>query len=78
MTIYKPIRPLAEQAAEVAIKLARKEKITSAEKFKNDDIQVDAIQLEPKIVEISNYEQTVIKDGHITLNEDPKTLKSKK
>jgi D-xylose transport system substrate-binding protein len=70
MTIYKPIPPLAERAAEIAIKLARKEAIQGSSKFKFGDVEVDAIQLDPMIVEISNYKQTVIKDGHVTLREN--------
>lgn len=67
MTMYKPIRKLAEQAAEIAMKLARKEAVTGSSKFRSGDIEVSSILLDPMIVEISNYEQTVIKDGHITL-----------
>jgi D-xylose transport system substrate-binding protein len=67
MTVYKPIRPLAEQAAEIALKLARKETITGASKFRSGGVEVNAILLDPVIVEISNYQQTVIKDGHISL-----------
>jgi D-xylose transport system substrate-binding protein len=69
MTIYKPIKPLAEQAAEIAIKLARKEEVHGSTKFRHGDVEVEAILLDPMIVEISNYEQTVIKDGHISLTE---------
>jgi D-xylose transport system substrate-binding protein len=75
MTVYKPIRRLAEMAGEIAIKLARKEPVEGASKFKNGDVEVNAILLDPMIVEISNYEQTVIKDGHISLTTDKKEVK---
>jgi D-xylose transport system substrate-binding protein len=75
MTIYKPIRPLAEQAAEIAMKLARKEEVHGATKFKNGNIEVEAILLDPMIVEISNYQQTVVKDGHISLEEKKEAKK---
>jgi D-xylose transport system substrate-binding protein len=69
MTIYKPIKPLAEQAAEIAMKLARKEKVHGSVKFKHGDVEVESILLDPMIVEVSNYENTVIKDGHISMTE---------
>jgi D-xylose transport system substrate-binding protein len=68
MTIYKPIRPLAEQAAEAAIKLAKGEKITSTT-FKNGEDAVNAILLEPIAVDKNNYKETVVKDGHVNLSE---------
>ena len=75
MTIYKPIRPLAEQAAEIAMKLARKETVHGSSKFKSGDIEVEAILLDPVVVEKSNYQQTVIKDGHIKLTEENEAKK---
>jgi D-xylose transport system substrate-binding protein len=68
MTVYKPIRPLAYKAAEIAMKLARKEPLDIKTKFKSNGVEVNAVLLDPIIVERSNYEQTVIKDGHINLN----------
>jgi D-xylose transport system substrate-binding protein len=67
MTVYKPIRPLASKAAEVAMQLAKKQPIKSSGKFKVDDLEVNAIQLIPIVVDISNYNETVIKDGHVSL-----------
>jgi D-xylose transport system substrate-binding protein len=69
MTIYKPIRPLAYQAAECALKLAKGEKITNTMKIKNGDVEVDAIQLDPIVVDKSNYKETVVKDGHVSISE---------
>lgn len=67
MTIYKPIRPLANKAAEVAMQLALKKPIQGVMKVKVDDVEVDAIQLTPIVVDKSNYNETVIKDGHVNL-----------
>lgn len=69
MTIYKPIKPLAYQAAECALKLARGEKILNTVKVKNGDVEVDAIQLDPIVVDKSNYKDTVVKDGHVNISE---------
>jgi len=68
MTVYKPIKPLAFQAAELAMKLARKEPIQSF-KMKNGDLEINAILLEPIAVDKSNYKETIIKDGHLSMSE---------
>ena len=66
MTVYKPIIPLASQAVEAAIKLARKEPLTTTP-FKNDRLggkEVPAILLEVTVVDKENLMDTVIKDGY--------------
>jgi len=68
MTIYKPIKPLAQQAAEAAVKLAKKEKVVSV-KTKIGDFETKAILLEPVAVDRNNYRETVVKDGHVNLSE---------
>jgi len=68
MTVYKPIKPLAYQAAEIALKLAKKQPVPSATKFTTGGIEFNALQLEPVVVDINNYKETVIKDGHIKLD----------
>ena len=65
MTVYKPLKLLAYKAAEIAIKLARKEKITDV----NSKVQVDgkdipAILLDPVAVDKDNLKTTLIADGH--------------
>lgn len=64
MTIYKPIKPLAEAAIDAAIKLVKKEKLDS-EGFKADgmETEIQAILLEVVVVDKSNLMETVIKDG---------------
>lgn len=68
MTIYKPIKPLAHHAAETAMKLAKGETLNST-KMRNGDFEVNAILLEPIVVDKSNYNETVVKDGHVNLSE---------
>lgn len=66
MTIYKPIIPLATTAVEAAIKLAKKEPLTEAKPFMNDQLkkEIPAILLEVQTVDKDNLMTTVIKDGY--------------
>jgi len=64
MTVYKPIRLLAEKAAEVAIRMARKEALTEAGRTTNNGKKdVPSILLEPIAVDKANLDATVIADG---------------
>lgn len=65
MTIYKAIIPLASGAVDAAIKLAKKEPLTTTP-FRNDSINKDvpAILLEVVTVDKDNLMTTVIKDGY--------------
>ena len=67
MTVYKPIIPLARQAVDAAIKLAKKEPLTTTP-FMNDVIkkEIPAILLEVTVVDKNNLMDTVIKDGYAT------------
>ncbi len=69
MTIYKPIIPLANAAVEAAIKLAKKEPLTNANPFMNDNEnvkkEIPAILLEVQVVDKENLMTTVIKDGFV-------------
>ncbi len=69
MTTYKPIRPVAQLAAEVAIKLSKGQKIDGTSKLKYENIEVNAILLHPIVVDKTNYRDTVVKDGHVSLSE---------
>ena len=64
MTVYKPIAPLARRAAEVAVALARGEKIETTETVDNGRKQVPSILLEPIIVDKTNVVETVVRDGY--------------
>lgn len=70
MTIYKPIKTLAYLAADYAMMLARGEKIPNTIKFRNGDVVVDAILLKPLVVDKTNYKETVLKDGHVTISQE--------
>jgi len=69
MTIYKSIKPVAQLAAQVAMKLAKGEPITGTTKLKNGNGYVDAILLDPVVVDKGNFTETVVKDGHVNLSE---------
>jgi D-xylose transport system substrate-binding protein len=64
MTIYKPIKPLADSAVDSAIKLAHGETISAADKVNNGKIDVPSILQEPQAVDKGNLMTTVIKDGY--------------
>ena len=68
MTIYKPIKPLAYQAAEIAMKLAKGENVQGT-KIRYGDYEVKAILLEQIIVDKNNYRETIVKDGHLSYQE---------
>jgi D-xylose transport system substrate-binding protein len=66
MTVYKPIIPLANAAVDAAVKLAKREALTEAKPFRNDNIgkEIPAILLEIVAVDKDNLMSTVIKDGY--------------
>ncbi|MDH3251237.1 MAG: D-xylose ABC transporter substrate-binding protein [Ignavibacteria bacterium] len=64
MTVYKPVRKLAEKAAEVAITMiSGKHAPETNRTVNNGKIDVPSILLEPITVDKSNMVQTVIADG---------------
>lgn len=63
MTVYKPIKQLAERAAEAAVKLARGERVETNGVVNNGKKDVPSILLEPIVVDKENVVQTVVKDG---------------
>ena len=65
MTIFKPIKPLADGAVDAAIKLARRQPVNAPDKINNGKKDVPAILLEPIAVDKSNIDVT-IKDGYHT------------
>jgi D-xylose transport system substrate-binding protein len=74
MTVYKPIRSLAFKAAELSMQLAVEQPIHGSTKVTVGKIAVPAILMEPYVVDINNYKETVVKDGHISLSEVVKNL----
>jgi D-xylose transport system substrate-binding protein len=69
MTIYKPIKPLAHLAADLAIKLGKGQAVQGKTKFQSGSITINAILLEPVVVDKTNYNETVVKDGHVSQSE---------
>lgn len=69
MTVYKPIKPLADIAVEAAVKLARGEKVESKDTINNGKKDVPAILLEPIAVDKNNMVETVIKDNYQKLED---------
>jgi D-xylose transport system substrate-binding protein len=64
MTIYKPLRALAERAAEAAVKLARREPLPEASKtVPNGRKDVPAILVETIAVDRDNLASTVVAEG---------------
>ncbi len=70
MTVYKPIARLAQKAAEVALRLARKQ--PAGEKTRplaNGKKDVPSILLDPVVVDKDNLVSTVIADGYHKMEE---------
>jgi len=63
MTVYKPVKNLATQAAEVAVKLAKRTPIVAKAEVDNGKIQVPSILLDIVSVTKENMRDTVVKDG---------------
>lgn len=65
MTIYKPIKLLADKAAELAIKLAKKEAIGEATRpVNNGKKDVPSVLLAPVVVDKDNLVSTIVADGY--------------
>jgi D-xylose transport system substrate-binding protein len=65
MSVYKSIRKIATEAAELSMKIAKKEKVATTDKVNNGMKNVPSILFEPVVVDKNNLKETVIKDGHI-------------
>jgi len=63
MTIFKPLKILADQAVEVAIQLSRGEKPQATSTMNNNRIEVPSILFDPIVVDKTNIIETVIKEG---------------
>ena len=64
MTVYKPVHLLARRAAEAAVALGRGEQVQTTAAVNNGRIDVPSILLEPIVVDKTNLDDTVIKDGY--------------
>jgi len=63
MTIYKPVKRLAATAAELAVKLARRQVVVARQTVDNGKLQVPSVLNEVITVTRENMLQTVVKDG---------------
>ena len=64
MTIYKPIKPLADSAVDSALKLAYGQPLDAKDKVNNGKLDVPSILQEPQAVDKDNLDATIIKDGY--------------
>jgi D-xylose transport system substrate-binding protein len=72
MTVYKPIKPLADTAAEIAVKIAKGEEVPASltpDKEDNGNKQVPTKTLDITTVTKENVNDTVIKDGYWTADQ---------
>lgn len=69
MTVYKPIKPLAYRAAETAIEMARGISVRGTSTTEVGGKLIETILLNPKVVDLRNYKETVIADGQASLSE---------
>jgi D-xylose transport system substrate-binding protein len=69
MTIYKPIKPLADSAVDNALKLARGEQLSAPDRISNGKIDVPSILHTPTAVDKNNLAETVIRDGYHKLED---------
>jgi D-xylose transport system substrate-binding protein len=66
MTIYKPLKTEAEQAAILAVKCAKNESVEKTGKTSyNGAIEVPSLLIEPICVTASNMKSTIIADGFL-------------
>ncbi len=63
MTVYKPIKNLATRAAEVAVKMARRQVIVAKDETDNGKLAVPSVLLDIVAVTKDNMRDTVVKDG---------------
>jgi D-xylose transport system substrate-binding protein len=72
MTVYKPVKPLADAAAEIAVALAQGKQAPAGltnTKVNNGQVDVPTVALDTVAVTKDNVKDTVIKDGVYKLDE---------
>lgn len=69
MTVYKSIKSLTEQAAEIAVKMAGGEDIYTSVTINNGKKDVPTVLLTPVAVDLENIDETIIKDKYHTAEE---------
>jgi D-xylose transport system substrate-binding protein len=78
MTLYKPIVPQAQAAAEAAVSLAKGEPVKTNGEAKDGTLSVPAIYFQPVVVTKDNVKETVIKDGFQKVKEIKEGLPKEK
>ena len=63
MTIYKPLRTLAQGAAELAVRMARRQVVVAKQTVNNGTIDVPAVLFDVVTVTRENIVDTVVRDG---------------
>lgn len=63
MTVYKPIQMLTQEAAKLAVQLARDEEVNVLQRVNNGKIEVPSVLLPPIAVNQTNINETIIEDG---------------
>lgn len=63
MTIYKPLAKLAGQAAELAVRLARRQPVVAKDERDNGKVRVPSVLIEVATVTRENMLATVVQDG---------------
>ncbi len=63
MTIYKPLKQLAERAAEVSVDVAKLKPVVTNTTYDNGQVQVPTVQVDIIAVHKDNMRDTVVKDG---------------
>ncbi|MDZ5473641.1 D-xylose ABC transporter substrate-binding protein [Bacillus sp. 31A1R] len=63
LTIYKPIRTLAYEAATAAVQMAKGEVIVTDRKINNGKLDIPSLLLPPIAVDKNNMDETIIADG---------------
>jgi D-xylose transport system substrate-binding protein len=69
MTVYKPLRHLADSAMELAVQLSTKRVIVAKQSVDNGKVQVPAVLLDVVVATRENMMETVVRDGFLTRGE---------
>lgn len=69
MTIYKPLRTLAQGAAELAVKLAKRRPVIARGSVNNGAVDVPAVLFDVVTVDRNNIVSTVVADGQASFDD---------
>jgi len=68
MTVYKPLKELATEAARVAVKLAKSEEVKATSKLNNGLVDVPSVLLAPVSLDKENLVDVLTADGYYTVD----------